>query len=55
MNNGPVYLGDGVYVQDECYHLRLFTTDGINNTNRIIIEQDTAEKLYEELKKWLGK
>ena len=54
-DNKPIYLGDGVYLQPQDYQLRLFTSDGIIGTNNVYLDPHTAEALYEELKKWLGK
>lgn len=55
MNDKPIYLGDGVYIQDEQYQLRLFTSDGITGTNNIYLDAYTAKLLYDKPKEWLNK
>ena len=52
MINKPVYLGDGVYLEFS-NDLRLFTSDGIDESNNIVLDVHTAEALYEALKEWL--
>ena len=32
------YLGDGVYIGHDQYHIILTTEDGINETNRILLD-----------------
>lgn len=55
MNNQPIYLGDGVYLQPQDFQLRLFTSDGITGTNNVYLDPYVAEALYEQLKEWLNK
>lgn len=49
-----VYLGDGLYASFDGYQLRLYTSDGIRETNEVFLEPSTlAELLHyvEHLKK----
>ena len=39
--NERVYLGDGVYVEYDGYHVVLTTSDGIGTTNRICLDSPT--------------
>lgn len=45
------YLGDGVYAEYDGYQVRVFTSDGLCDTNEIFFEVDNAYALYN----WLGK
>jgi len=39
------YLGDGVYVSDDGYHVILTTSDGISETNTIFLDDDVLAAL----------
>ena len=52
MDKKRVYLGDGVYLEYN-FGLRLFTSDGYDESNEIHLDVHTAEALYEALKEWL--
>lgn len=40
-----VYLGDGVYVERDGHDLILTTSDGVDETNRIVLEFDVYSRL----------
>ncbi len=40
----PVYLGDGVYVQCENGMLKMWTSDGVRETNVIYLEPDVLTR-----------
>lgn len=45
MTNGmhfEEYLGDGLYVGFDGYHIVLWTSDGINTTNKVFLDQDVS-------------
>jgi hypothetical protein len=48
----PVYLGDAVYIQFDplCQNFDLWTSNGVETTNRIVLEPETLRnlKLYLE-------
>ena len=35
-----IYLGDGLYVEDQDYRIMIFATDGISISNRVYLEPD---------------
>lgn len=39
------YIGDGVYVGFDGYHLWLYTSDGFKVTNKIALEREVYAKL----------
>lgn len=39
------YIGDGVYVDNDGFQIRLYTFDGITEGNPIYIEWETFERL----------
>jgi len=39
------YIGDGVYVEKETDHIVLTTENGIETTNRIVLEQEVWNAL----------
>jgi hypothetical protein len=45
------YLGDGVYIEEQEFRFKLFTSDGLRETNHIFLEVETATALVE----WLTK
>ncbi len=52
------YLGDGVYVDYDGYHVVLMTKDGVQVTNRILLDPDawtSLDKWADDLKKKLVK
>jgi len=46
-----LYLGDGVYAKWDEYELELYTSDGIEKTNRAVLGVSEVEQLVEVLKK----
>jgi hypothetical protein len=40
MPERKVYLGDGAYAEFDGYSIRLYTSDGINETNNVILEPE---------------
>jgi len=38
------YLGDGVHVKEENGMVKLFTSDGLRETNTIYLEPDVVER-----------
>lgn len=47
MSNYKEYLGDGVYLDYDGFHIVLTTEDGISVTNRICLEPEFPEKIVE--------
>lgn len=45
-----VYIGDGAYVYDDTIHLWVFTTDGINITNKVALDPHVEKALLQILK-----
>ena len=45
--NRKVYLGDGVYVSFDGYALVLTTEDGLQETNRIVLEPEVYTALIQ--------
>lgn len=41
------YLGDGVYVEHDGYHLWLTTSNGICDTNKIALDDEVLQALLE--------
>lgn len=41
----PFYIGDGAYVTFDGFQIRLFTSNGINETNEVFLEPSTAINL----------
>lgn len=39
------YLGDGVYVESDGFHIILTTEDGISTTNRIYLDNHVTKQL----------
>lgn len=39
------YLGDGAYVEYDGYSYRIFTNNGVKDTNTVILEPDHMESL----------
>jgi hypothetical protein len=52
MTQRPKYLGDGVYVSvaDDLSTIHVWTSDGILETNRIVLERDVLLALLAFLK-----
>lgn len=46
-----VYLGDGVYAQNDGFGIILTTENGICATNTIYLEPDLITKLYDYIQK----
>lgn len=44
------YLGDGVYIEDQGYHLVLTTENGIATTNTIFLDSQVVEALIKYVK-----
>lgn len=41
----PIYLGDGLFVEDQGYQFRLFASDGIQTTNEVWLDRSMISKL----------
>lgn len=52
MRNDAQYVGDGVYVEQGAWagQIRLFTSDGINETNEIYLEAQEMQALINCIK-----
>jgi len=50
----PIYLGDGVYLVDEGYQLKVYTGDAVIGSNVIYLDPHVAKALMEEIQKFLG-
>lgn len=46
-----VYLGDGVYAEDDDFGITLTTENGIEATNEIYLEYDVLSNLLEYVEK----
>jgi hypothetical protein len=44
------YLGDGVYLENDGWHLILTTSNGLSETNRIYLDPRCVENLLEYIK-----
>lgn len=49
-----LYLGDGVYVDFDGWSIILTTEDGVNVTNRIVLEPEVVNALLQFLNKLRG-
>lgn len=45
------YLGDGVYIEDQGYHVVLTTEDGISVTNRIFMDRQVEKNLRQYMER----
>lgn len=45
------YIGDGVYVEYDSYEVILTTENGLQETNRIVLEAEVLNNLNEYLRK----
>lgn len=43
------YLGDGAYMTHDGYHIVLYTSNGISETNRVCLEPTVLQKFLDEL------
>lgn len=41
-----IYLGDGVYAEQDGYHIWLWTSDGINDSRKIALEPAVLDALF---------
>ena len=53
-NNGPVYLGDGVYGDYSNGDLRLYTDNGVEQTNEIFINGDVLMCIFKYVERCLS-
>ena len=53
--NNPTYLGDGVYVEFDGYHIKLTTSDGISDTNTIYLDNNVTISFETWLKEFKQK
>ena len=47
----PAYLGDGVYAAFDGFQIRLWTTDGISETNVIFLDPEVQVELVRFIEK----
>jgi hypothetical protein len=47
MPERKIHLGDGAYAEFDGYSIRLFTSDGINETNNVILEPEVMLALQD--------
>lgn len=41
----PIYLGDGLYAEDQGYQIRLYASNGLTTTNEVFLDQSMLQKL----------
>lgn len=41
----PVYLGDGLYAEDQGYQVRLYATNGISVTEEVFLDREMLAAL----------
>ena len=50
----PKYIGDGVYVECDMFHVILKANDNINPTDTIYLEDSVAKELIKYIKEAFG-
>lgn len=41
----PIYLGDGLYAEDQGYQIRLYASNGLETTNEVYLDREMLAKL----------
>ncbi len=41
----PIYLGDGLYAEDQGYQIRLYASNGLEATDEVFLDREMLEKL----------